>query len=980
MQSKMRLTACFLFALTLTATAVERGPHVTLHLWNVPAKGSSSPLEIARRRVFDEFCRQHPQIDVRALVPLKIEGPAAEGNEFMAVAGGVAPDVFYLYGRKIGDYREQGFLLPLNRYLERYARAHDRAYTGISAPDKVWELCHDRGRILCVPVLYYSMALLCRTDLFARAGMTGRVPADWDEMYEMARRLTFDPAKEPGADPDKPPQNGLAMLTGLGAGWHYLQYVWSSGGEVVQAYYPRNGGLLPVPPPPVDYSQFQIRLSNQAEYDRHLQQVLDDLRARSIPTDYTMDDLQWRLITDTPIAVRAMHFYRRLVHQPWLRNNDHEFDITPDMMRSGKAVDPLTGDVFDLDDPAVRKRIYHGAADAVQQQSGRGVERVRFAMIIGTIEEVNVFDPTLYTPVPFPSRSGIEPIAFTAGHYLAINAAITPSDEPGRRHLDAIRDAAWRYIEFVTGIEAQRLRVETYVEQGLEEFIRPASLIDAGYGDLLARIPPQRRRLWENLQGASSRVEPYCDGFTHVMTRELGMPLETLVNDPPDPKTGAYRQDLQQLMSQTCRRVNTMILGQMPEHEVRRRSRLGWVIFGVMAAALVIAGRGVVRLAMRARAQFSDTEGVGVGGHPARRRAYAWLLLAPAVGTILIWAYYPLIMGMIMAFQDYRILGGSHYVGLRNFIETLSAPNFRQFVYQTFKYMVLLVGCGFCVPIILALLLTEIPKGKVAFRVIYYLPAVTTGLVTLFLWKGLLFDPASAGVINRALLSLNTLPAAVACAVRFLVIGGLFALAAGLTGQALGPGHAGRYRALAGLAAVALFAALAYYLWQTGPGLWRPFALESQKFLRDPKWAMWWLVIPPIWAGAGPGCLIYLAALKGIPDEQYEAADLDGAGVWQKFWNVTAPNLHALIIINFVGAVIAAFKESSNIFVMTGGGPENRTMTLGLDIWYDAFLYLDFGRATATACILGSILIGFTLNQLRILNRIQFRMGAPIDT
>ena len=148
-----------------------------------------------------------------------------------------------------------------------------------------------------------------------------------------------------------------------------------------------------------------------------------------------------------------------------------------------------------------------------------------------------------------------------------------------------------------------------------------------------------------------------------------------------------------------------------------------------------------------------------------------------------------------------------------------------------------------------------------------------------------------------------------------------------------------------------------------------------QSFLRDPGLAMFWLVVPVIWAGAGPGCLIYLAALKGIPDEQYEAADLDGAGLWNKVLHVTYPNLKALIIINFIGAVIGGFKESGNIFVMTGGGPEDATMTAGLYIWFNAGIQVATERLLP-AWIMGSMLIGFTLTQLRILNKLQFRNVA----
>ena len=958
---------------------------VRLHLWNIPAKGSTSPVNVARRRVFDAFCRRNPAITVRALVPLRIEGPQREGNEFLAVAGGVAPDVFYLYGRKVGDYRTQGFLLPLDDYLADYSRRHGQPYTGINSPDKVWELCHDRGRIVCVPHLYYSMALMCNRELFARAGYGERAPANWQELYEFARRLTRDPAKEPGADPNEPMQFGLSILTGIGAGWHYLQYVWSSGGEVVQSYYPIPGReSVSVPPPLVDYKDFHIQLSNQAAYDRQRAGLLEDLVSRGIPTDYSVDDLQWRLLTNTAAAMPALALFRKLVHQPWLRNGDHEFDITPAMLRARRAVDPITGDVFDLADERVRERVYHGVADAVSRQSGQKIERVRYGMQIGTLGEANTVDPATLFAVPFPSRQGVAPASFIAGHYLGVNAAIVATGEPGREDVEAIRRTAWKYIEFVTGPEAQKIRVETLVEHGLEEFIRPALLEDAGYADLLDRIPPARRKLWENLS-RSARVEPYCDGFTHVMTKELSHPIEVLINDPPDPTTGEYKTELQVLMDDTVRHVNTMILGKMPDDEVARRSRIGWVIFAVMAAALVTAGAVIIKLALRAQAKWRDLEGFGVGGNAARRTVYGWLLLAPALATILIWAYFPLVRGMAMAFQDYKILGGSVFVGLRNFVEITSAPEFWRYLLQTVQYMVMMVGIGFCVPIILALLLTEIPRGKVIFRVIYYLPAVTTGLVTLFLWKGLLYDPTANGVLNRIILAFNALPPWVAAITKMALFGGLTASAAGLSGQALTTANSTRARIVEGVLALATWCLIGYFVVSRlrGGGMEAlagafsgGFDFRAQRFLRDPQLAMLWCVVPTIWATAGPGCLIYLAALKGIPEAQYEAADIDGAGVWQKFWNVTFPNLNALVIINFVGAVVAGFKASSNIFVMTGGGPENATMTIGLEIWYNAFLYLKFGTATAMGWIMGALLIGFTLNQLRILNKLEFRSVA----
>ena len=984
------------------------GDFVELRLWNIPLKSSDWPPHIVERRIFEAFCRRYPNIRVRALVPLKIEGPAQEGNEFLAVAGGVAPDVFYLFGRKVGDYNSQNFLLPLNEYLARYERENGRPYSGIGAPNQVWELCYDKGRILVVPAGYYSMGLSCDLAVFAKRGLAGRFPRDWDEMYEFARRITYDPLKEPDGKPGDAVIYGVSLLTGIYAGWHYLQYVWSAGGEVVQCYLPQSvlrdrGWPLPpepgfqpperhgtetlykVPVPPVDYRTLHIRLSNEDRYLQELDRWQKALRERGLPTDYSISDLAWRLETDSPEAMEALKFYRKLAHQPWLRNGDHEFDITPEMFRTRRAVDPVTGESFDLDDPAVAKRIYWGVSPAADIQAGAVLWGNRlFGMQIGTLSAAENVDPKRVAFVPFPSRKGCPPAAFIAGHYLGINAAIAAEDRPGRRNAAAIRDAAWKYIEYVTGPEAERIRVETCVEQGLIEFIRPAVLANAGYEDLLARLPPERLALWSNLT-EYARVEPYSQGFTHVMTRELGMAIEAALGDRPDPKTGEHRRNLQDVMSTICRNVNTMILGKMPEEVVRRRARIGWIIFAVFAAALVSGGWLVVRLAMRTQARFRDTEGFGVGGNPAARRLYAWLFLIPAVASIAIWSYYPLVRGLLMGFQDFRILGGSKYVGLRNFVEAVSEPKFWRYLLQTAQYMIMLVGIGFAVPIFLAILLTEIPRLKVFFRTVYYLPAVTTGLVTLFLWKQLLYEPTSQGVLNQLMLWFNTWPTWLVAAVKIETFLGAVFIGVGLLGQAGKDYHSRDGRLVYGIAGAVILlltAGVLVHLWHVGgpanmvAAFFRPFQFKVQAFLRDPDLALFWVVIPVIWAGAGPGCLIYLAALKGIPEEQYEAADLDGAGVWNKFVHVTYPNLKALIIINFIGAVIAGFKESGNIFVMTGGGPEDATMTTGLYIWYNAFMFLNFGLATAMGWIMGALLIGFTLTQLRILNKLQFRNVA----
>ncbi len=146
---------------------------------------------------------------------------------------------------------------------------------------------------------------------------------------------------------------------------------------------------------------------------------------------------------------------------------------------------------------------------------------------------------------------------------------------------------------------------------------------------------------------------------------------------------------------------------------------------------------------------------------------------------------------------------------------------------------------------------------------------------------------------------------------------------------------------------------------------------EPVRWLDDSRTALFSCVLPMLWAGMGPGCLIYLAALKGVPEELYEAADMDGATFSDKVLFVAIPTLKPLIVIQSVGAFIAAWQAEANILAMTAGGAD--TEVAGLHIFYKAFLFLRFGPATAAAWMLATLLIGFTLYQMKVLSRVEFR-------
>lgn len=133
------------------------------------------------------------------------------------------------------------------------------------------------------------------------------------------------------------------------------------------------------------------------------------------------------------------------------------------------------------------------------------------------------------------------------------------------------------------------------------------------------------------------------------------------------------------------------------------------------------------------------------------------------------------------------------------------------------------------------------------------------------------------------------------------------------------------------------------------------------------------VVLPTVWATAGPGCIIYLAALKTVPEELVEAATMDGAGILQRMAYITLPRIKFLILIQLVGAIVGSFKGGTDfILAMTGGGPNGATRVLGLDIFERTFMELHYGLGAAMAWVLGAMVIVLTAYQLKRMSQAEF--------
>lgn len=143
------------------------------------------------------------------------------------------------------------------------------------------------------------------------------------------------------------------------------------------------------------------------------------------------------------------------------------------------------------------------------------------------------------------------------------------------------------------------------------------------------------------------------------------------------------------------------------------------------------------------------------------------------------------------------------------------------------------------------------------------------------------------------------------------------------------------------------------------------FGIAGPGWIFDPRWALPSMVIMSLWSTVGGSVIIWLAGLKGIPPTLYEAAELDGAGAWQKFRNVTIPMLTPTIFFNLVMGIIGAMQTFGEAYVMTKGGPMNSTLFFNFYLFDHAFQNFKMGYASALAWVLFLLILGLTLMVVR---------------
>lgn len=138
------------------------------------------------------------------------------------------------------------------------------------------------------------------------------------------------------------------------------------------------------------------------------------------------------------------------------------------------------------------------------------------------------------------------------------------------------------------------------------------------------------------------------------------------------------------------------------------------------------------------------------------------------------------------------------------------------------------------------------------------------------------------------------------------------------------------------------------------------FGVAGPSWLSSPSYALFVICLLRVWQ-FGSAMVIFLAALKNVPEELYEAASIDGAGKWRQFFSITVPMITPVIFYNLVTQICQAFQEFNGPYIITQGGPRNSTTLISLLIYNSAFKNYEMGMASAMAWVLFVILLVFTV-------------------
>jgi multiple sugar transport system permease protein len=272
-----------------------------------------------------------------------------------------------------------------------------------------------------------------------------------------------------------------------------------------------------------------------------------------------------------------------------------------------------------------------------------------------------------------------------------------------------------------------------------------------------------------------------------------------------------------------------------------------------------------------------------------------YFFMSPAIIILSVFFILPILFAVFLAFYKADLLGQVSFTfkGIGNFTRMASDERVWIALKNTAQYVIIVVPLQTMLALILASVLNTKIKGKNIFRVLFFLPTVTSSTVLTLMFMWIL---NSQGLLNEFL---------------------------------------------------------------------KLIGLPTYNWLGNPVVALKGIMGMNIWSTAPYYMVVYLAALQDIPETLYEAAEIDGAKGWNKFWMITFPMLRPATLFVIVMGIIGTFQlfDQAYIFSAGSGGPNNATLSVVLLVYQYAFKSLDMGYASAITLMLATVIMLATLLQ-----------------
>ncbi|MEI6499616.1 MAG: extracellular solute-binding protein, partial [Armatimonadota bacterium] len=718
-------SSCLLLTALGLAHAAPEEPAVKPARFDISITGRYNA-QARQPQVIRDFVAAHPNVRLVQWDGIKMPAEGARASLAMAMAGNIGPDIFETDIRQAVEQRlaypltewigEDGVLANGKKKLTKDGKPDLNGQ--VDADESKWpdwvkikplyrQVVTVNGKIYSLPIRGGTyVGILYSKSLLRKAGLDLMHPPRTYEEFIRWVRLLYNPVKK---------TYGLELTS---QSWAFAPWVATTGSSIV----------VQDRKDPADGKTYTFN-----EQDTVFIAPNGHDLSRVVPT--------WRCNVASPECTAAVAFYHRLRWAPWFMDKQtHEpIELTAKDVENGSVMVKGRRVVFGKDE-VVEGSISVTTTDLVETLKRLGRDLAMYPLWSGDMTEFqNIgLQPQDMGMMPFPGmNSTCRPVLQASNSFFMIGKDVLHRGGPTAADKKAYRDLVWEMMRRVCSPEGSDEEIRRKVAAGQARFLNPRDLERLGFTDYLKEIPPENMLMWQQIADGQllEVVEPFMGKwlqFRDFYQREI---VDLVLR--PSGKEFDFKTALKDLE----RDANTGIMFERPASVLESYRPKARIIAAFIALFLAFMTLLIVRDQMK---RVESIAGVYKGWLP-------WAMLTPAVVSIALWGYYPLARGLVMAFQDYKVVGHSPFVGLNNFISIALDPNFYHYLFTTFRFVLWNLGLAFCTPIVLAFLLTEVPRFKVFFRTLFFLPQMTSGLVVTLMWKEM-YAGTAQGTINRLIM------------------------------------------------------------------------------------------------------------------------------------------------------------------------------------------------------------------------------------